>query len=125
LIYAGLHAEGRAAILHSLRLNPRDAASAAAAGKIPQSYYFEGNYHAAIEAGQWCLTEYPANAPRLFIVAALAQAGQQEKARTELRHLLAIAPGIFDVRVRQRPPYVRPEDHEHMLHGLRKAGWQG
>jgi adenylate cyclase len=27
--------------------------------------------------------------------------------------------------VRNRVPWTRPEDHEHMLDGLRKAGWEG
>ena len=26
---------------------------------------------------------------------------------------------------RQRPPWMRPEDHAHMLEGLRKASWGG
>jgi hypothetical protein len=25
----------------------------------------------------------------------------------------------------QRPPWMRPEDHAHMLEGLRKASWEG
>jgi adenylate cyclase len=27
--------------------------------------------------------------------------------------------------VRGRVPWMRPEDYDHMLEGLRKAGWQG
>jgi len=27
--------------------------------------------------------------------------------------------------VRKRVPWFRPEDHAHLLDGLRKAGWQG
>jgi hypothetical protein len=30
----------------------------------------------------------------------------------------------FDMYVRARPPWFRPEDHAHMLEGLRKAGWR-
>jgi len=26
---------------------------------------------------------------------------------------------------RQRPPWMRPEDHQQMVEGLRKAGWEG
>jgi adenylate cyclase len=125
LIYAGQHAEGRAAVLLSLRLNPRDPTNLAAAGKIPQSYYFERDYQAAIKAARWCLTDYRVDFARLFVVAAMAQLGRQEEAQGALRDLLATAPGIFDTRIRHRPPYVRPQDHEHMLDGLRKAGWRG
>jgi adenylate cyclase len=38
---------------------------------------------------------------------------------------MAVASNVFDAVVRNRPPFVRPEDQEHMLEGLRKAGWQG
>jgi adenylate cyclase len=27
--------------------------------------------------------------------------------------------------VRERPPWMRPKDHAHMIEGLRKAGWEG
>jgi adenylate cyclase len=33
--------------------------------------------------------------------------------------------GSFDMYVRERVPWHRSEDYEHMLDGLRKAGWQG
>jgi hypothetical protein len=40
-------------------------------------------------------------------------------------------PGLVDEDLslsetyRQRPPWMRPEDHAHMLEGLRKASWEG
>ena len=34
-------------------------------------------------------------------------------------------PKSFDMYVRQRAPWFRPEDYNHMLEGLRKAGWEG
>jgi adenylate cyclase len=37
---------------------------------------------------------------------------------------MAIAPASSDMYVRQRVPWYRPEDHVHMLEGLRKAGWK-
>ena len=37
---------------------------------------------------------------------------------------MAIVPGSFDMYVRGRVPWMRPEDHAHMLDGLRKAGWR-
>lgn len=35
---------------------------------------------------------------------------------------IAIAPASFDMYVRNRAPWMRLEDHAHMLDGLRKAG---
>jgi hypothetical protein len=31
----------------------------------------------------------------------------------------------FGSHVHQRPPWLRPEDYEHWLDGLRRAGWLG
>ncbi len=40
-----------------------------------------------------------------------------------LEKAIAIAPALFDVYVRNRAPWHRPEeDHIHTLEGLRKAG---
>jgi adenylate cyclase len=36
-----------------------------------------------------------------------------------------MAPAAFDMFVRRRVPWHRPEDHAHMVEGLRKAGWEG
>jgi adenylate cyclase len=38
---------------------------------------------------------------------------------------MAIAPAAFDLYVRRPAPWHRPQDYDHMLDGLRKAGWQG
>jgi adenylate cyclase len=35
-----------------------------------------------------------------------------------------MAPLAFDLHVRNRVPWMQPEDHAHMLEGLRKAGWK-
>jgi hypothetical protein len=37
---------------------------------------------------------------------------------------IEIGPASFDTFVRQRVPWMRPEDHAHMLEGLRKSGWR-
>jgi adenylate cyclase len=39
--------------------------------------------------------------------------------------IIAVSPAVFDRFARQRPPWMRPEDHAHMVEGLRKAGWEG
>ena len=47
------------------------------------------------------------------------------EAREALEKAMAIVPGSFDMYVRGRVPWMRPEDHAHMLEGLRQAGWEG
>jgi adenylate cyclase len=126
LVNSGRWAEGRGEALMSLRLNPRDPTSPVAASHIVLSYYFENNYAAAVEAAARCVADYPAHLrPRRFLVAALGQLGQSDEAATALRDYAKDAGSMFDLMVRDRPPYMRPQDHEHMLDGLRKAGWQG
>jgi adenylate cyclase len=41
-----------------------------------------------------------------------------------IEQAIAIAPGSFEMYVRQCAPWWRPEDHVHMVDGLRKAGWR-
>ena len=36
---------------------------------------------------------------------------------------MTITPKAFDLFVRSRVPWHRQEDYDHMLEGLRKAGW--
>jgi adenylate cyclase len=67
--------------------------------------------------------EYP-NTYR-WLAAALGQVGRIEEAKEALEKAIAVAPAGFDMYVRGRVPWQRPEDHAHMLEGLRKAGWEG
>jgi hypothetical protein len=49
----------------------------------------------------------------------------------EAAPMVGFGPGLVDEDLslseayRQRPPWMRPEDHAHMLEGLRKASWEG
>jgi adenylate cyclase len=62
---------------------------------------------------------------RSCLAAVLLRRGDYEGALAEAERALAMAPASFDIYLRQRPLWQRPEDHAHMLEGLRKAGWQG
>ena len=64
--------------------------------------------------------DYPL--PYRWLAAALGQLGQTAEARQALEKAIAVAPALFDVYVRNRVPWHRPEDHIHMIEGLRKAG---
>lgn len=90
------------------------------------SHYFAGDYHATVDAAQRAIRNHPL-VPRSYrwLAAALGQLGQQDAARTALGKAIELSPEQFDFYVQSRPPWFRPEDHEHMLAGLRKAGWQG
>jgi adenylate cyclase len=58
-------------------------------------------------------------------VAALGQLGRKNEARTALEALRIAAPTYFALITRSRPPFHRLQDYDHLLDGLRKAGWQG
>jgi len=60
--------------------------------------------------------------PALPFAAALGQLGRIEEAKEALEKAITTAPAWNISRCR---PWVRPEDHAHMLEGLRKAGWEG
>jgi adenylate cyclase len=57
-----------------------------------------------------------------WLAPALGQLGRTEEAKAAL--VKAMAPLAFDLHVRNRVPWMRPDDHAHMLEGLRKAGWR-
>jgi len=60
-----------------------------------------------------------------WLAAALGQLGRTEEAREALDKAVAVVPGALETNDRGRVPWMRPEDHAHMLEGLRKAGWRG
>ena len=44
-----------------------------------------------------------------------------DEARGVLAKAIAVSRAAFDFQVTDRPPWFRPDDHAHMLEGLRKA----
>jgi adenylate cyclase len=58
------------------------------------------------------------------LAASLGQLGRKEEARRALEIAMTLAPESFRRNTEARPRWLRPEDYEHLLDGLRKAGWQ-
>lgn len=89
-------------------------------------FYFAQDYPAVEVRTRRTIRTYPDH-PRSFVwlTAALGQLGRSEEARTALHFALKAAPSYFKFKTDSRAPYMRPEDHEHLLDGLHKAGWQG
>jgi adenylate cyclase len=84
--------------------------------------YFSREYAAAVEAARHAIRSYPdfPNSYR-WLAAALGQRGGIEEANEALHKAIAVAPAAFQSSVHSRVPWMRPEDHAHMLEGLRKA----
>ncbi len=126
LIFAGRPKEGLAAVQTSIRLDPRDPFSAIRLLHIACGLYFSREYEEAIEAAKQLIRSYP-DFPMIYRwpAAALGQLGRTAEAKEALDKAVSLAPAAFDMYVRNRVPWFRPEDHAHLVEGLRKAGWEG
>ena len=126
LVFSGRPKEGVAALERSIRLDPREPRSAHRLNRLALGLYFAREYASAVEVAKRAIRSYP-DFPLSYrwLAAALGQLGRTAEAREALESAIAIAPGSFDMYVRGRVPWMRPEDHAHMLDGLRKAGWNG
>ncbi|MDE2007265.1 MAG: tetratricopeptide repeat protein [Rhodospirillales bacterium] len=126
LLFAGHPVEARVALTEALRLSPRDPFTYIALSQITLAHYQERDYDAAIGSARRAMAEQPENIlSHRYLAAALGQLGRTEEARVALARAISLAPRTFDFYVRARPPWYRPELYDHLLDGLRKAGWSG
>jgi len=126
LIFAGRPREGLAALETCIRLDPRDPYLAVRLLHIACGLYFCSEYDASVEASKRLIRSYP-DFPMIYrwSAAALGQLGRTAEAKEALEKAVSRAPAAFDMYVRNRAPWFRPEDHAHLVEGLRKAGWKG
>jgi len=126
LMWSGKPKKGREALEKSIRLDPRNPNMTLRLLDVTISYYLSGEYDAAVEAAKRSIRSYPdfSNTYR-WLAAALGQIGRIEEAKQTLEKAIAMAPTSFEMFVRRRVPWHRPEDYAHMLEGLCKAGWSG
>jgi len=124
LCLSGRPREALEPIRSGLRHDPYTPQRYLARFHLVMAHYFLREYEDAVEVATELLRSYP-NHPwaDIWLAAALGQLGRLEEAGEALKKAMALK--AFDSTVRRRPPYNRPEDHEHKLEGLRKAGWQG
>ena len=126
LLFSGRFQEARTAFGAALRLDPSGPISVMPLTQVAMSYYLEGNYLEAANAARRAAFRYP-QMPLGYrtLAAALGQLGRMDEARAALQAAIDISPQVFTLYVARRPPGYRLLDHEHLLEGLRKAGWQG
>jgi adenylate cyclase len=90
------------------------------------SYYIEGDYETAVaEATRLIADRHDHPYAYRWLAAALGQLGRSDEARSALKKAIEIAPEVFRLFVEQRVPWMGQAVYDHMLDGLRKAGWQG
>jgi len=125
LTFSGRPKEGLASLETAIRLDPHGSQVAVKMNQVAIAQYYSGNYDAAVETARQVIRSFP-DYPLAYrwLAAALGQLGQTADAKQVLEEAIAVAPASFDIYVRNRVPWMRPEDHAHMLDGLRKAGWR-
>jgi adenylate cyclase len=67
------------------------------------------------------------NFPRTYpyLAATLGQLGRENEARDALRETVSVASTYLGFLTGYCPPWYPPGEHEHLINGLRKAGWNG
>jgi adenylate cyclase len=110
----------------SLRLNPRDPMNQIGPVGWSIACYLGHDYEHALTAARRALAVNP-NFPMAhrWVAAALGQLDNRTEAMLALRRAEELDPSDLDAFVQRPPQWLRPEDHRHVLDGLRKAGWQG
>ena len=126
LIFSGRPKEGLDALETCIRLDPRDPFMSVRLLHIACGLYFAREYENVIDAAKRLIRSYP-DFPMIYRwpAAALGQLGRIAEAKEWLDKAISAAPAAFNMYVRSRVPWFRPEDHAHLLEGLRKAGWEG
>jgi adenylate cyclase len=127
LVFSGRVSEALVPLATALRLDPRGVTARGVMMHRLIGSYFERDYLAAEVMARRTIRAHP-QMPRPYpwLAAALGQLGRPDEAGVALNAAIAASRSFFDFITRSRPPYYfRPQDHEHLLDGLRKAGWQG
>jgi adenylate cyclase len=126
LVNSGKPTEGREAFLFAIRIDPRSSLDVTVRSHIVDTYYKERDYEHAVVAARRLVADRPDHPwTYRWLAAALGQLGRSDEARAALDKAIAIAPDVFRFFVERRLPWTRQVDYDHMLEGLRKAGWQG
>jgi adenylate cyclase len=127
LVFSGQPKAGIAALETALRLDPRSPAMWRELQYLAIGHYLCEEYETAAETARQVIRSYPDfPLPYRWLAAALGQLGRADEAKQALEKLVAVRIGMhFKRGLDWRPPWMRPEDHAHLLDGLRKAGWQG
>jgi adenylate cyclase len=125
LAMSGRFAEAQESLSIALRLDPRGPTAPAAKHNRTVACYLARDYQAAESITCQSIREYP-DLPRAYVwrAAVLGQLGHHD-APAALKKAISVAPRYIRYKTDERSPYMREEDHEHFLDGLRKAGWQG
>ena len=108
-----------------IRLSPTDPRLSIWLPALAGAYYQLRQYEKAVEIGRrsWTLNrDWPAGLR--YVVAGLAELGRIEEAQTALNQLRLLNPNLAFVESNLRRLYVDRTPVDHILDGLRKAGFE-
>jgi TolB-like protein/DNA-binding winged helix-turn-helix (wHTH) protein/Tfp pilus assembly protein PilF len=121
LYYAGRPEQGLARIREAMQINPHHPYNYHF--HLGQAYFVLHRYQEAIDALQNGLASNPASERmRVWLAAALAQAGELEAAHWESEQIMAADPDFSLARMTQAFPFKDPADREHFSSALQRAG---
>ena len=124
-LYSGRPEEAIVQAEKGIRLSPSDPRLSLWLPALAGAHYCLGNYDQAIEIGRrsWTLNRnWPAGLR--YVVAGLAELGRIEEAQTALNQLRLLNPNLAFVESNLRRLYVDRTPVDHILDGLRKAGFE-
>jgi adenylate cyclase len=108
----------------SIRLDPCGPQVMIAWDHLVATLYEVGQYERLLDVAQHVIRARPDHPPTYrWLAASLGQLGRTAEARAALEKAIAVGPASFDMYVRNRAPWWSQKSYEHMLDGLRKAGW--
>jgi adenylate cyclase len=117
--------EALPALETSIRLDPSGPFVMIRRDHVVAALYHSCQYEAVLDAARQVIRSRPDHPPSYrWLAAALGQLGRMEEAKAALEKAVAIGGPSFDMYVRNRAPWWRPESYAHMIEGLRKAGWR-
>ena len=122
LYYAGRPEDSIAPLKKAIRLNPHHPFHYLF--HLGQAYYVLHRYEDAIKAFRDGISRNPsAERLRVWLAAALAQAGKIEDAQWEANEVRALNPNFNLAAIAEAFPFKYKVDADHLMDGLRKAGF--
>ncbi len=123
LTLAGECAEAVEQINKAIRLSPRDPFLVYWFAHLGMAAFAEGNYDLAYQWAAKVIQENPSFPGGHRLMATICgQLGRMEEAKSGLKELLLLMPGMTIEDVRKQVPFKDPVHMERYLDGLRKAG---
>jgi adenylate cyclase len=123
--WGGYQKEGVEYLRRALRASPHDPLTWLCTFWIGIFSYFSREYAASVDSMNKVIQARPGFAQR-WRAAALGQLGRMAEAKEALELSISIMSSeVFERLACRRPPWTRPEDYDHYIEGLRKAGWTG